>query len=121
MINSLKELAAELEVSTKRDTTDAWRETIGRRLFKATECGIVFNVIKDGVSVCGYAEGADAECIPKELTYPFTSDIFWRAVEEADKEGCIMWHEWNDDRGDPPDNDTFNDSGWDAEIAKEKS
>ena len=97
MINTLKELAEEIGVSTKRDTSHAWQQTIGKSLFKSTECGIIFDVIEDGVSVCGYAEGADAECMPKELTYPFTSDIFWRAVEEADAEGCEMFHEWNDD------------------------
>jgi hypothetical protein len=84
-INTLKELQA--EVGT---------ENIGRALFKSTRCGIVFNVIEDGVSVCGYAEGADAECVPIDLKYPFASDVFWNAVERADDEGCELWAEWNE-------------------------
>lgn len=71
---------------------------IGKALYKGTTCGIVFNE-KDWytVTVCGYAEGADAECVPIDLVYPFTRDEFWNAVQEADDEGCELWHEWNDE------------------------
>jgi hypothetical protein len=90
-IRTLAELAAEIGVDHPCN--------IQRALFKSTRCGIVYNVLDDtaGVSVCGYAEGADAECIPHELRFPFASDVFWNAVEDADTEGCDMWHEWNDD------------------------
>ena len=87
-INSFNDLAHEIGCN---------REQVGRRLFKDTQCGIVFNQIEDGVSVCGYAEGADVECTPHELKYPFTREAFWNAVKAADAEGCEMWHEWNDE------------------------
>jgi hypothetical protein len=80
---------------------------IGKALFKGTKCGIVFKEIHNlseslnapyhsGVSVCGYAEGADAECLPIELLYPFTPEVFWEAVELADEQGCELFTEWND-------------------------
>ena len=89
-IRTLEELAAEVGVD------DPGR--IGKALFRSTRCGIVFNVTKDatGITVCGYAEGADAECVAHVLTFPFASDVFWNAVEEADTEGCDLWAEWND-------------------------
>ena len=69
---------------------------VARSLYKYTECGICFTHDEDGVTVAGYAEGADAECQPIRLDYPFTGDAFDAAVEEADADGCAMWHEWND-------------------------
>ena len=70
-------------------------ERIGRALYKSTDCGIVFNEKEGGVTVCGYAEGADAECVPIELQYPFPMGAFWNAVEQADNEGSELWDEWN--------------------------
>lgn len=74
---------------------------IGKALFKGTECGIVFNATDDGVTVCGYAEGADAECRPVPIAYPFTMEEFWKAAERADSEGCELWHDWNDNLQEP--------------------
>ena len=90
-IRTLEELAAEIGVDHPSN--------IQRALFKGTDCGVVYNVLDDtaGVSVCGYAEGADAECIPHALNFPFTSDEFWAELKKADIEGCELWHEWNDD------------------------
>ena len=70
-------------------------ENIGRELYKWTECGIVYAEEPDGIMVCGYAEGADAECSPIRLKYPFTPSEFWEAVEAADLEGCALWRAWN--------------------------
>lgn len=64
-------------------------------VFKTTECGCCFRKLPDGVSFCGYAEGADAECPEHRLTYPFRMDDFWRELDAADAEGVAMWHEWN--------------------------
>jgi len=96
-INNIDELANRIGCDKSR---------ISRVLFKSTQCGIVFNELHNeneslnapyysGVSVCGYAEGADAECLPIELIYPFTSEQFWNAVEQADEEGVELWHVWN--------------------------
>jgi hypothetical protein len=70
---------------------------VARRLFKDTDCGICFDHDEAGVSVAGYAEGADAECQSIRLEYPFTGIEFDRAVVVADEEGCAMWHEWNEE------------------------
>ena len=86
---------------TIRNLHDLEREigapNIGKQLFKATECGITFSEDPDGIVLGGYAEGADDECPPHRLAYPFTAEVFWSAVKLADEEGCAMWHEWNDD------------------------
>lgn len=85
---SITELAANIGCEVR---------AIGKALFKGTECGIVFDHDADSVMVSGYAEGADAECEPIKLRFPFTMGEFWAAVQEADDEGCEMWHAWNDD------------------------
>lgn len=75
---------------------------VGRRLYKDTECGISFSHCHMGVTLAGYAEGADAECVPIPLAYPFTAERFWEAVERADREGCELWDEWNGDPDETP-------------------
>ncbi len=85
-ISNIQDLAKSLECSV---------DTISKQLFKSTECGIAFNQTEGGVSICGYAEGADAECIPIELRYPFSPEAFSLAVQQADAEGVELWHEWN--------------------------
>jgi hypothetical protein len=84
-IKNLNDVAA--EVSAAHDTP----ESIAKRLFKDTRCGIGFTGHDRGISVAGYAEGTDAECPSHELDFPFTSEEFWAAVETADDEGCEMW------------------------------
>ena len=74
--------------------------SISKALFKSTDCGICFGELAHGknvvgISIAGYAEGADAECAYKDLTYPFTPAAFWEAVSDADQEGVDMWEEWN--------------------------
>ena len=72
-------------------------ENVAKALYKGTECGIVFIDDDAGVAVAGYAEGADAECGSIRLDYPFESEDFWTAVDEADAEGCALWDMWNDE------------------------
>ncbi len=98
-IRRLSELASAIGCDESR---------IGKSLFRSTECGIWFKELHNksedygftkyyvGVSVCGYSEGADAECVAIELVYPFTPDEFWAAVKQADDEGCQLWHDWQD-------------------------
>lgn len=87
MINDEQELAECLGVETP--------ERIGKALFKSTRCGICYQADERGVTVAGYAEGADAECDPHRLDYPFTRDTFNEACQQADEEGVQMWNEWN--------------------------
>ena len=89
MIANLKALCEETCAAHENE------ESVGRRLFKDTECGIGFGCLEGGVVVAGHADGADAECPGHELKYPFTAESFWAAVKVADEEGCEMWEEWN--------------------------
>jgi hypothetical protein len=74
-------------------------ESIGKRLFKDTECGISFNAMQARVIVAGYAEGSDAELPCHALEYPFTSGEFDALVILADAEGSQEWDEANDESG----------------------
>ena len=85
MIHNIAELAAHLGAYRP----DA--ESVARRLFKDTECGICFYATDTLVSVAGYAEGSDVACPPYELRYPFTTVDFDTAVAEADRDGCALW------------------------------
>lgn len=88
MITCLEDIAIEIGSA-------ATEGSISKALFKATECGITFNHDTCGISLRGYAEGADAECAAIELAYPIAVAQFWEAVDEADDEGCALWNEWN--------------------------
>ena len=103
MIKNLQDLAA--HVSAARDastgaTDEETASSIGRRLYKDTECGIGFTAKPNGVEVAGYAEGANAECHDIFLAYPFTGEAFDAAVKQADEEGCALWEMWNSDQTD---------------------
>ena len=73
---------------------------IAKAIYKGTDCGCVFDCDTKGITVAGYAEGADAECPSHRLDYPFSPHDFWTTLEEADAEGVQMWHEWNDEEED---------------------
>lgn len=70
-------------------------ERIARRLYKDTSCGISFYVPPEQhlVVVAGYAEGTDAECPAYTLCFPFTTEEFWKAVEDADADGCELFED----------------------------
>ncbi len=71
-------------------------ESIAKRLFKDTECGITFSAHAAGVTVAGFAEGSDAECPPHALDYPFSAEEFEAAITEADTEGCEAFDDANE-------------------------
>ena len=78
----------------------AWEASegaIAKRLFKDTRCGISFTVSPEdnSVSVCGYAEGSDAELEPVTLEFPFSLSEFSKAVRDVDEDGCKAWEEAN--------------------------
>lgn len=95
MITDFKDLCAEVQSAHETE------QSVGRRLYKDTECGIGFECVEGGIEVAGYAEGADAECSAHRLLYPFTAEAFWAAVKAADEDGCDLWSEWNDANEDP--------------------
>ncbi len=63
-----------------------------KRLFKDTTCGVCFSVHKDlcGVSVSGYVEGVDSECIEHRLPFPFHIDDFYTAINQCEDEAEEM-------------------------------
>ena len=89
MINSLQELA--VFVGAARPT----KESIGRRLYKDTECGISFEAMPGRALVAGYAEGSDGDLPWYTLEFPFTEDAWMQAIAQADEDGCQEWDEAN--------------------------
>lgn len=89
VISDIGHLAKEVGV----DHTASKRERlIAKELFKGTSCGISFYSFGEGyVVLSGYCEGTDFECYSHQLDYPFTAGEFWKAVEQADNDGCAMW------------------------------
>lgn len=67
------------------------KESVARRLYKDTNCGIGFHADDKGVSVSGYCEGVDGDCPSYRLKWGFTEKEFDAQVEKADKDGCDMW------------------------------
>jgi hypothetical protein len=94
MIHNIKQLAAQVGVPDCF-VGDYWK-AVERAVYKGTSCGCTFSHDDHGIEVAGYAEGADAECPTHRLDYPFSVEAFWCTLEQADEEGCEMWHEWND-------------------------
>jgi hypothetical protein len=99
-INNCKELWCEwmgdhIEDSKVSETFS--QQLLRKWVFKGTECGCVFDSDEKGVIVGGYAEGSDAELPMHNLDWGFTIEEFTEALDYADKEGCIAWHEANDE------------------------
>lgn len=86
-IQNLAELA--LHVGAARPT----KESIARRLYKDTTCGIGFHPDDYGVVVSGYCEGDVGDCPTHYLKWGFTAEQFDKAVEQADKDGCDLWEQ----------------------------
>ena len=95
MIRDLAELADCVTYSFDRkhhSLKDAFR-LISKSLFKYTSCGISFYMPSpDIVSVAGYCEGSDREHETYKLTFPFTEEAFYKAVEQADEDGTDTWY-----------------------------
>ena len=90
-IRSLKDFA--LEVDAAHPTS----ESIARRLYKATECGICCYFPPDTfpltVTLAGYCEGDVGDCEPHTLVAPFTKERLWEAVKQADQDGIDLWND----------------------------
>ena len=67
-----------------------------RYMFKNTECGMPIAWDDEKVTLCVYAEGADAEW-SHDLLFPFTAKDFDEMVEVVEDESDELWHEWNDE------------------------
>ena len=49
-----------------------------------------------GIVVGSIVEGADAECTPVELPFPFSMEEFSKACNSIEDEAKEIWNEWND-------------------------
>ena len=74
-------------------------DRLERDMFKYTECGMPIAWDDEKVTLCVYAEGADAEW-SHDLFFPFTAKEFDNMVEVVEEESEELWHEWNDDEED---------------------
>lgn len=71
-------------------------DRLERDMFKHTECGMPISWNDEKVTLCVYAEGADAEW-SHDLLFPFTAKEFNKMVDVVEAESDELWHEWNDD------------------------
>jgi hypothetical protein len=94
-IRNLKQLHAHVGSMSDDSSFDELAKGIAHRLYKDTSCGIGFHAPKDGksISISGYCEGTDAECVSRELRFPFTPEEFDEQVEAADQDGNNLWNE----------------------------
>ena len=90
---------SDIVITSEQDLKDYYStDDIGRMLFKYTDCGCCYLAKEEYVSVTGYAEGSgDAECQEHRLYFPFTIEEWNDAIEEADREGCELWEECNNE------------------------
>jgi len=72
-------------------------DRLKRDMFKYTDCGMPIEWDDEKVTLCVYAEGADAEW-SHDLFFPFTAKEFDKMVEYVEEESEELWHEWNDDK-----------------------
>ena len=82
------------------DLCDALGTTIDRierDMFKYTACGMPISWDENGVTLVGYAEGADCDMPTSVLLFPFTMKEFDSTVEYLEAEADELWHMWNDD------------------------
>ena len=71
-------------------------ERLERDMFNNTNCGMPIAWDNEKVTLCVYAEGADAEW-SHDLLFPFTGKEFDNMVEYVEQESDELWHMWNDD------------------------
>jgi len=91
-INNNKELWSEWMGGEETEETS--KALLKKWVFKGTECGCVFKSDEKGIMVGGYNElGESAELPMHDLEWGFTLEEFNEALDGADKEGCIAWHE----------------------------
>ena len=90
-INNCKELWNEWMGA--EESEEKSKMLLERWVFKGTKCGCVFESDEKGIKVGGYAEGSDAEIPMYTLEWGFLIEEWDAALDAADKEGCIAWHE----------------------------
>jgi hypothetical protein len=117
-INNCAELWSEWMFGEKEPETKS-QQLLRKWVFKGTECGCIFDSDEKGIMVGGYAEGSDAELPMRGLDWGFTIEEFNEALDDADKEGCIAWHEAHEqDLASVVDEDMITEEEWNEENNK---
>lgn len=80
------------------DTFESTRPEIwSKRIYKGTACGAWLSAEGNVVSVGSIVEGADVDCETRWLEWPFSSDEFWKMVNDVEAEADEIWTEWHTD------------------------
>ncbi len=100
MVYSIADLAR--QVCATQDTV----ESISHRIYKYTDCGAWVSHQQEDLTVAvgwrndpsqvaigSIVEGADYGTEVHELTFPFSMDDFWKAVDAVEEEANQIWQE----------------------------
>ena len=95
-----------------------WQQ-LERNMYKYTDCGMWIQRLTEkridyesphieefceapkydhviGIVVGSIVEGADCDCTPVELRFPFTMDDYSKACDSIESEAHEIWREWNE-------------------------
>ena len=64
---------------------------VSKAIFKGTNCGAWVATTGDAIQVGSTVEGADEGTEVHDLTYPFSKDDFWKAVQAVEDEAESIW------------------------------
>lgn len=87
VICSVEDLCRELGTTT---------DDLERYMYEHTECGMPISWDDEGVTLVGYAEGADCDHPSDTLLFPFTMGVFNDTVATLEVEADELLHGWND-------------------------
>lgn len=96
-IRNIKELCEHVGCHEDEHDDKACESRISRCVYKYTDCGCSFywkppmDESYGYVSVSGYCEGSDGHIEPHALAFPFYSNEYNEALEQADKDGVEEW------------------------------
>jgi 3-dehydroquinate dehydratase len=118
-INNCSELWSQWMFGEKESETHA-QQLLRKWIFRGTECGCVFDSDEKGIKVGGYNELVESSELPTyDLEWGFTIEEFKEALDYADKEGCIAWHEAHEqDLASVVDEDMITEEEWNEENNK---
>jgi hypothetical protein len=86
-INSYTELTKELYAY---EPTEA---SMTNRVYKGTNCGAFLKFIDGGIVLGSVVEGVDYGTENYELIFPFTTEEFWTALIEIEREAKQIWND----------------------------
>jgi hypothetical protein len=118
-INNCSELWSQWMFGEKEPETKS-QQLLRKWIFRGTECGCVFDSDEKGIKVGGYNELVESSELPTyDLEWGFTIEEFKEALDYADKEGCIAWHEAHEqDLASVVDEDMITEEEWREENNK---